>query len=88
MTRTAERTVTPFPFAKRLPTVNGATLGLFDISKPGGATVFDGLEAGFANRHISFKRFVKPTFGKVAPAALLDEVAASGCTGVVLALAD
>lgn len=74
--------------APRLPSLAGRVVGLIDISKPGGSVFLDRLgdrlqrEAGVAG----IKRVVKPTFSKLSPQALLDEM--RGAEAVVLALAD
>ena len=74
--------------AARLPSLAGRVVGLIDISKPGGSVFLDRLaerlqrDAGVGRIH----RAVKPTFSKLAPQALLDEM--RDAEAVVLALAD
>ena len=72
--------------ATRLADLGRKTLGLLDISKPGGAALLDALEALFP-ASVTVRRFVKPSFGRPAPEELIARVAAA-CDGVVLALAD
>ena len=76
--------------APRLLTLRGATLGMLDISKPGGSVFLDHLERLLVERHgvARVVRKMKPTFAKPAPAAILDEFKAERCHAVVEALAD
>lgn len=74
--------------AARLSTLAGRHVALVDISKPGGSVFLDRLasrlerEAGVAR----ITRATKPTFSKLAPEALIDQV--RHAEAVVLALAD
>ena len=74
--------------AARLATLSGRVVGLIDISKPGGSVFLDRLaerlqrDLGVAR----IRRAVKPTFSKLAPQALLDDM--RDAEAVVLALAD
>ena len=74
--------------ADRLRSLAGRVVGLIDISKPGGSVFLDRLadrlqrETGVAR----ITRAVKPTFSKLAPQALLDDM--RDAEAVVLALAD
>jgi hypothetical protein len=74
--------------APRLPTLAGRRVALIDISKPGGSAFLDRLAVRLAHDvgvvHIT--RAIKPTFSKLAPQAVLDEV--RDAEAVVLALAD
>jgi hypothetical protein len=71
-----------------LPSLAGRIIGLIDISKPGGSVFLDRLaerlqrDVGVGRIH----RAVKPTFSKLAPQELLDEM--RDAEAVVLALAD
>lgn len=64
---------TVVPRSPREPTVldKGCTIGLLDISKPGGSHVLDRLEAQLHACHtnLEFKRYCKPTFSRPCPEA-------------------
>lgn len=75
------------PPAPRLPTLDSRRVTLVDISKPGGGVFLDRLALQLTRAHgVTVSRATKPTFAKLAPAALLD--ALRGADAVVLALAD
>jgi len=78
------------PAARRLDRLAGKTLGLLDISKPGGSMYLDHLgkllEAHYGVGQIV--RAVKPTFTKPAPEAVLSQLIGAGCAAVIEALAD
>ena len=63
------------------------TIGLLDISKPKGDVFLNRVEDLLQQRGIKTRRFKKPTFTRVAPDALRQEIAQS-CDAVVEALAD
>jgi len=65
----------------------GRTVGLLDISKPGGAVFLDRVEEKLREKGATVLRFSKPTFTKPAPADLRHEIAAR-CEAVIEALAD
>ncbi|MEW6126977.1 MAG: hypothetical protein AB1757_08055 [Acidobacteriota bacterium] len=74
--------------APRLATLAGKTIGLLDISKPGGSFFLDHLERLLKDR---FKvaeviRAMKPTFTKPAPDAVIEQLKV--CDAVIEALAD
>ena len=74
--------------ADRLRSLAGRVVGLIDISKPGGSVFLDRL-AGRLERELGvarIKRAMKPTFSKLSPQSLLDEM--RDAEAVVLALAD
>jgi hypothetical protein len=74
--------------APRLSTLAGRVVGLIDISKPGGSVFLDRLGERL-QRDVGvgrIRRAVKPTFSKLAPQALLDDM--RDAEAVVLALAD
>jgi hypothetical protein len=83
-----ERRPRQAPPAPRLTSLAGTHVALMDISKPGGSVFLDRLAARLARdagvAHV--RRALKPTFSKLAPQALLDEV--RDAEAVVLALAD
>jgi hypothetical protein len=79
----AQATVAP-----RLGTLAGKTIGLLDISKPGGSVFLDHLE-GLLKERFSVKEVVrrtKPTFTKPAPELLIQELGV--CDAIIEALAD
>ena len=77
-----ERQLTP-----RLANLAGATVGLLDISKPRGKEFLDEVESLLADQGATVKRYRKPTFTRVAPVALLQQISTE-CDAVVEALAD
>ena len=84
---TGERAPTRRPRAPRLPSLEGRTIGLLDISKPRGDVFLDRLETRLAERGLGVVRFGKPTFTKPAPIDLRQEIA-TRCDAVIEALAD
>jgi hypothetical protein len=78
----------PAAAAARLATLAGRRVALVDISKPGGSVFLDRLAQHLKRDHgvASIARKVKPTFSKLSPAALLDQL--RDAEAVVLALAD
>ena len=70
-----------------LESLDGATIGLVDISKPRGKEFLDRVEGHLVERGATVLRFAKPTFSKPAPADLRQEIATS-CDAVIQALAD
>jgi hypothetical protein len=76
--------------APRLDTLAGKTIGLLDISKPGGSFFLDRL-AELLTTHYGVARVVremKPTFAKPAPADIIARLLAIPCDAVIEALAD
>ena len=63
------------------------TIGLLDISKPKGDIFLNRVEDLLQQRGVKTLRFKKPTFTRVAPDALRQEIAQS-CDAVLEALAD
>jgi hypothetical protein len=74
--------------APRLDSLEGTTLALLDISKPGGSHFLDRLEELLVERHgvARIVREAKPTYTKPAPELLLRNLAF--VDGVIEALAD
>jgi hypothetical protein len=75
---------------ERLPrraSLDALTVGLLDISKPRGDVFLDEVEARLLDQGLTVKRFQKPTFARVAPVELKQEIS-SQCDVVVEALAD
>lgn len=67
--------------------LEGATLGLLDISKARGDVFLDRLETRLVERGIRVRRYRKPTFTKPAPVDLRHEISVK-CDAAVEALAD
>jgi hypothetical protein len=76
--------------APRLQTLAGKTLGLLDISKPGGDVFLDRVAALLAERFgvAQVLRFKKPTFAKPAPPGVIEALVAAHPDAVVEGLAD
>ena len=74
--------------APRLDGLEGKTLALLDISKPGGSHFLDRLEVLLRERYgvARIVRETKPTYTKPAPGVLVDKLAF--VDGVIEALAD
>ena len=72
---------------KRPMDLKGLTIGLLNISKPRGDVFLDEVEKELAGRGLKVRRYQKPTFAKVAPLALKQEIG-SQCDVVIEALAD
>lgn len=85
-----ETELEPAAPAGRLAGLEGCKIALLDISKPGGSVFLDRIERLLGERYrvASVVRFVKPTFTKPAPAEVIQAIAASGCDGLIEALAD
>ena len=76
--------------AERLTSLDGATVGLLDISKPGGSVFLDRLEQRLVGDH-GVERVVrdaKPTFAKPAPEDVINRLRHAGVQAVIEALAD
>lgn len=71
----------------RLPSLDGVTVGLLDISKPRGNVFLDRIEEHLHERGIATRRYRKPTYTKPAPIDLRHEIALE-CQAVMEALAD
>ncbi len=74
----------PLPRPK---TLEGLTVGLLDISKARGDIFIDRIEDLLGQRGIKTLRYKKPTFTRVAPVELTQQIA-SECDVVVESLAD
>jgi hypothetical protein len=70
-----------------VPTLQGLTVGLLDISKPRGDVFLDRLDTLLRERGVRTLRFRKPTFTKPAPIDLRHQIATQ-CDVVIEALAD
>lgn len=78
----AQRTLTPRP-----ATLDGLTVGLLDISKARGDVFIDQLAGQMEARGLTVRRYRKPTYTRVAPDPLRQQIATE-CDVVVEALAD
>jgi hypothetical protein len=84
---TSERSAAARGRLPRLPTLDGVTVGLLDISKPRGDVFLNRVEALLSGRGAQVKRYRKPTFTKPAPVDLRQQIATE-CGAVIEALAD
>ena len=75
------------PRAPRLESLNGAVIGLLDISKPRGDVFLDRLSEHLTQRGARIERYRKPTFTKNAPQDLRAKIT-ENCDAVIEALAD
>ncbi len=87
MDPTSERSPEQRQPLARPQSLEGLTVGLLDISKPRGNVFLDRLEDLLGQRGISTRRYSKPTFTRVAPVDLKQQIATE-CDVVVEALAD
>jgi hypothetical protein len=69
------------------PSIDGRTVALMDIGKSRGAEFIDRLEGHFKKAGIATRRYAKPTNTKVAPTALMQQIAAEAQLAVI-ALSD
>lgn len=56
------------------PSLDGLTVGLFDIGKTRSDEFLNRVEQRMAERGIKTKRYAKPTNAKVAPKAVVEQV--------------
>ena len=84
---TAGKAAATMEAAARVPSLQGLTVGLLDISKPRGDIFLNRLEELLTDRGANVARYTKPTFSKPAPVDLRHEIAAN-CDAVIEALAD
>jgi hypothetical protein len=84
---TGERAATTRERIARPASLEGITVGLLDISKARGDVFLDRVQQRLEERGVRIRRFVKPTFTKVAPIDLRHEIATQ-CDVVIEALAD
>ncbi len=78
----AERQLVP-----RLQSLEGATIGLLDISKPRGKEFLDEIETLLLGKGARVNRYMKPTFARIAPRQLSQKIS-SECDAVIEGLAD
>lgn len=76
--------------APKLATLQGKTIGLLDISKPGGSYFLDHVERLLKSKYgvANVVRAMKPTFTKPAPAVVIEQLINARCDAVIEALAD
>jgi hypothetical protein len=84
---TAERAPSARPRLVRPERLDGLTVGLLDISKARGNVFLDRLDQRLSDLGIAVKRYKKPTFTRVAPTLLKQQIAGE-CQVVVEGLAD
>ncbi len=70
-----------------LEDLSGKTVALLDISKARGDVFLNRIEALLRERGVAVERFAKPTFARVAPVDVRQEIAVR-CHAVIEALAD
>jgi hypothetical protein len=70
-----------------LDSLEGKTVGLLDITKPRGDILLDLIEDKLKAKGVKVNRYAKPTFARVAPIDLKQEISAQ-CDAVIEALAD
>ncbi len=71
----------------RPPSLDGRTVALLDISKARGDVFLDRLHMRLDERGIEVKRYMKPTFARIAPIAVKQQIASEAAL-VVEGLAD
>jgi hypothetical protein len=84
---TAESTSVRRPRLAPPPSLDGKTVALMDIGKSRGSEFIDRLEGHFRKAGIATRRYAKPTNTKVAPIALMQQIAAEAQLAVI-ALSD
>jgi hypothetical protein len=84
---TAERAPAVRALQPRPAILQGLVVGILDISKARGNIFLDRIADQLAARGIDVKRYRKPTFTRVAPIALKQQIAAE-CSVVIEGLAD
>jgi hypothetical protein len=71
----------------RLTSLAGKTIGLLDISKPRGKEFLDEVATQLSQLGATVKRYSKPTFTRVAPTELSQQISVE-CDAVIEGLAD
>lgn len=84
---TAERAPASRARLARPATLDGLTIGILDISKARGNVFLDRLDEQLSAQGLTVKRYRKPTFTRVAPTALKQQIAAE-CNVLIEGLAD
>ena len=73
---TAETSPAARALLARPASMVGKTVGLLDISKPRGDVFLDRIDERLQAMGVAVKRYTKPTFTRVAPTALKQQIAA------------
>lgn len=84
---TAETSAIKRPRVKPPATLDGLTVGLFDIGKTRSSEFLDQVEKRLAERGVKSRRYGKPTNAKVATDETLQKVATEA-DAVIIALSD
>lgn len=84
---TAETSPVKRPRLKPPQSLEGLTIGLFDIGKARSDEFLNQVEKRFAERGLTVRRYAKPTNAKVAPVAVMQQVAAEADV-VLIGLSD
>lgn len=71
----------------RLKSLKGKTVGLLDISKARGDVFLNRIESRLTENGATVERYAKPTFARVAPVDLKQQISTQ-CDAVIEALAD
>jgi len=79
----------PVKRARRAPpkSLDGLTIGLFEIGKTRSDEFLNQVEKRFVERGLKVRRYAKPTNAKVAPVAVMQKVAAEADV-VLIGLSD
>lgn len=84
---TSELQASTRPLLPRLASIDGATVGLLDISKPRGKEFLDEVQKHLEAAGAKVKRYSKPTFTRIAPTELTQRISVE-CDAVIEGLAD
>jgi hypothetical protein len=84
---TAETSAIKRPRVKPPASLEGLTVGLFDIGKTRSNEFLDQVEKRLGERGVKTRRYAKPTNAKVAPTEVMQQVV-SEADAVLIALSD
>ena len=84
---TAETSAIKRPRVQPPASLDGLTIGLFDIGKTRSNEFLDQVEKRLAERGVKTRRYAKPTNSKVAPIEVMQKVVAEA-DAVLIALSD
>ena len=84
---TAETSAVKRPRVAPPASLDGLTIGLFDIGKTRSNEFLDQIEKRLAERGLKSRRYAKPTNAKVAPVEVVQQVVAEADV-VLIALSD
>lgn len=84
---TAETSAVRRPRVKPPASLDGLTIGLFDIGKTRSDEFLDQVEKRCTERGLKIRRYAKPTNAKVAPTEIMQKVVAEA-DAVLIALSD